>query len=331
LEFFERIRPGLSTTGDRGATLPITVAGMALESAGLQREFAMSVMAEEDERHPNVRFDFYGPQYARFGSATAAEVRRDVYGEDIGQQNWQTAAERAEVVDLLRIDADSRVLDIACGAGGPSLALVERTGCRLTGLDVEAAGIARAEAQASLRGLTDRATFAVADCGAQLSFEDGSFDALLCIDAILHLGDRLKTFAEWARVLDQGGRVLFTDGAVLTGPVAKSELDIRAAMGSCLFVPPGFNEEAVAAVGLTLVRRDDRTTATAETATKWHAARSRRTTLLVAEEGADWFAQRQLFLATTGELARSRRLSRFLYVAEKPSTAAARTLSALRG
>ena len=277
-------------------------------------------MAKEDEQQSSVRFDFYGPQYARFGSANAAEVRREVYGEDIGQQNWQTATERAEVVDLLHIDTRSRVLDIACGAGGPSLALVERTGCRLTGLDVEAAGIARAKAQASIRGLADRAAFAVADCGARLPFEDGSFDAVLCIDAILHLGDRLKTLAEWARLLDKGGRVLFTDGAVLTGPVAKNELDIRAAMGPCLFVPPGFNEEAIATVGLVLLRRDDTTTVTAETAAKWHAARSHRSTVLVGEEGADWFAQRQLFLSTTGELARSHRLSRFLYVAESAIT-----------
>ena len=27
------------------------------------------------------------------------------------------------------------------------------------------------------------------------------------IDAILHLGDRLETLVEWARVLDHGGRV----------------------------------------------------------------------------------------------------------------------------
>src|SRR6185436_20715258 len=145
-------------------------------------------MARDDEHYTSARFDFYGPQYARIDSATAAEMRREVYGEDNGQSNWQTAAERVEVVDLLRIGADSRVLDIACGAGGPSLALVERTGCRLTGLDIEAAGIAHAETQASLRGLTDRATFAVADCGAPIAFEDGSFDAVLCIDAILHLG-----------------------------------------------------------------------------------------------------------------------------------------------
>jgi SAM-dependent methyltransferase len=279
-------------------------------------------MVEEDKQQSRVGFDFYGPQYARFSSPTAAEVRREVYGEDIGQQNWQTVSERAELVDLLRINASSRVLDIACGAGGPSLALVERVGCRLTGLDAEAEGIAHAVAQAASRGLSDRAKFVVADCGARLPFQNGSFDAILCIDAILHLGDRLKTLAEWARLLDNQGRVLFTDGAVLTGPVAKSELDIRAAMGSCLIVPPGFNEGAIAAVGLALVHRDDRTAATAEIAAKLHAARSRRTALLVKEEGADWFAQRQRFLETTIELTRSCRLSRVLYVAERPSTLA---------
>src|SRR5882672_3934673 len=132
-------------------------------------------------------FNFYGPQYARFDSALAAELRREVYGEDIGQQGWRTAAEQAEIADLLRPGPDGRVLDVACGAGGPSLALVERTGCRLTGLDAEAAGVAHAQAQASARRLADRAIFAVLDCGGRLPFEDGTFDAVLCIDAICHL------------------------------------------------------------------------------------------------------------------------------------------------
>ena len=47
-------------------------------------------------------FDFYGPQYARFDSALAGELRREVYGEDIGQQGWRTAAEQAEIADLVR-------------------------------------------------------------------------------------------------------------------------------------------------------------------------------------------------------------------------------------
>src|SRR5204863_10043707 len=113
--------------------------------------------------------------------------------------------------DLLRPGPDGRVLDVACGAGGPSLALVERTGCRLTGLDAEAAGVAHAQAQASARRLADRATFAVLDCGGRLPFEDGTFASVLCIDAICHLPDRFGTLAEWARLLHPGGRLLFSD------------------------------------------------------------------------------------------------------------------------
>lgn len=274
-------------------------------------------MTRQDER-PARDINFYGPQYARFDSEVAVELRREVYGEDIGQQGWRTAAEQAEIADLLHAGPDRRVLDVACGAGGPSLALVERTGCRLTGLDAEEAGIARAEAQASARGLAGRATFAVLDCGGRLPFEDGAFDAVLCIDAICHIPDRFATLSEWARLLRRGGRLVFSDPAVLTGEVAKADLDVRAAGGFFLFVPPGLNQRAIEAAGLTLLRSEDRTAATAETAARWRAARLRRTDVLRREEGADWFERRQRFLAVTAELAESRRLSRFFYVVERP-------------
>ncbi len=275
-------------------------------------------MSAQDEGRASDRFDFYGPQYSRFGSELAAELRREVYGEDIGQQGWRTASEQAEIADLLHPGPGGHVLDVACGAGGPSLALVERTGCRLTGLDAEAAGVAYARAQASARGLADRATFAVLDCGGRLPFDDGAFDAVLCIDSICHIPDRLATLSEWARLLRPGGRLLFSDPAILTGAVDKSALHIRAGTGFFLFVPPGLDEKAMEAAGLTLLRSEDRTAATAEIAARWHAARLRRAAALQREEGADWFERRQRFLATTAELAASRRLSRFLYVAEKP-------------
>jgi cyclopropane fatty-acyl-phospholipid synthase-like methyltransferase len=75
-----------------------------------------------------------------------------------------------------------RVLDVACGAGGPSLALAKDFGCQLTGLDIAAEGIAHASDLAHKRGLTHLADFALAYCGARLPF--GGFDAILCIDAI---------------------------------------------------------------------------------------------------------------------------------------------------
>lgn len=276
-------------------------------------------MTGPDEIRANEGFDFYSGHYGRFDSELAAEVRREAYGEDLGQTGWRTAAEQAEIAGHLRLRPGSCVLDIACGAGGPSLALVERTGCQLTGVDIEPVGIAHANVEARARGLADRSTFAVVDCSGRLDFEDGAFNAVLCIDAISHLPDRFRTLSEWARLLRRSGRLLFTDSSVLTGAVAKSELDIRGGIGFFLLVPPGLDEEAIEAAGLTLLMREDRTAATAEAAASLHAARARRAAALQREEGSDWFGQRQRLLATTAELAESRRLSRFLYLAEKSS------------
>jgi SAM-dependent methyltransferase len=276
-------------------------------------------MTGPDEIRANEGFDFYSGHYGRFASALAAEVRREAYGEDLGQTGWRTAAEQAEIAGHLRLRPGSGVLDIACGAGGPSLALVERTGCQLTGVDIEPVGIAHANVEARARGLADRSTFAVVDCSGRLDFEDGAFNAVLCIDAISHLPDRFRTLSEWARLLRRSGRLLFTDSSVLTGAVANSELDIRGGIGFFLLVPPGLDEEAIEAAGLTLLMREDRTAATAEAAARLHAARARRAAALQREEGSDWFGQRQRLLATTAELAESRRLSRFLYLAEKSS------------
>jgi SAM-dependent methyltransferase len=276
-------------------------------------------MSQQDEGSAGGRSDYYSTRYARFGDDLAAEMRREVFGEDLGQSGWTTASELPELVSLLQLRRDSHVLDVACGPGGWSLALVERTGCRLTGLDVEPGGIAHATAQAAARGLTDRTTFVVADCAGRLPFDDRFFDAILCNDAICHLRDRFGTLAEWARLVRTGGRIVFTDPGVLTGAVAKTELDVRSTSGFFLFVPPGLDEAAIAAAGLTLLRQEDRTATIAETASRWHAARARRAAAVERMEGAAAFGQRQRFFATTAELARSRRLSRFLYVTEKPA------------
>ena len=76
--------------------------------------------SQDDKDRVTGQFDFYGSQYRRFSSDLAAELRREVYDEDIGQQGWRTAVEQAEIADLLRLGQGSHVLDVACGAGGPS-------------------------------------------------------------------------------------------------------------------------------------------------------------------------------------------------------------------
>ena len=72
------------------------------------------------------RFDFYAAQYSRFESEAATEIRREVYGEDMGQQGWRSLDEQALIASSIRESSPCEVLDIGCGSGGPSLALVSK-------------------------------------------------------------------------------------------------------------------------------------------------------------------------------------------------------------
>jgi len=275
-------------------------------------------MAAKTHAGEGDRYAFYNAQFARFGSGLAAEIRREVYGEDLGQQGWRTLKEQDEITALVGEQPASHLLDIACGSGGPSLAVLSSTDCRLTGVDIEPEGITEAKHRALAMGLSDSVEFVVADCSQRLPFDDNAFDVAVCIDAVLHLKDRFALLTDWFRLLKPGGRVLFTDAAVLTGAVSKQELDIRASQGDFVFVPPGLNEAAATNAGFRLRKCADTTRATADIAARLHAARDARTTALQEEEGAEWFVKRQSFLATTAILAVEGRLSRFIYIADKP-------------
>ena len=181
---------------------------------------------------------FYPDQDRRFASSLAAEVRRCVYGEDLGQQGWRALDEQEAIVRIVSGRAHCAALDVACGSGGPSLALVQRTGCRLVGLDGEEAAVCWARREAERVGLAGLARFETHDCDLPLPFGYKTFDVVMCIDAVLHLADRAAALTDWARVLREGGRLVFADAAVLTGPVSKGEIDIRSSQGPLTLFRP---------------------------------------------------------------------------------------------
>jgi hypothetical protein len=50
-------------------------------------------MSTPPEVQDTRRSGFYSGQYERFGEDLAAEVRREVYGMDFGQQGWRSLGE----------------------------------------------------------------------------------------------------------------------------------------------------------------------------------------------------------------------------------------------
>jgi ubiquinone/menaquinone biosynthesis C-methylase UbiE len=261
--------------------------------------------------------DHYGAQYGHFASQLYAEVRAETFGEDIGQNGWLTRDEHDLFVSWLSLGTGSRVLDVACGSGGPTLRIARTTGCTVQGVDVHEQGIGTARAQAAAEGLEKRAAFDILDAGRPLPFPDASFDGLICIDAVNHLPSRDRTFQEWARVLRPGGHLVFTDPIVVTGPLSNQEIAIRSSIGFFLFVPPGTDERLLAEAGFDLVETVDRTPNMARMAQRWHDTRDSRAEDLRKVEGEETFSGQQRFLAIAAKVAREGRLSRFAFHARR--------------
>jgi len=259
------------------------------------------------------RVRHYDAQYGQFSSDLYAAIRREAFGEDIGQNSWLTADEHDLFTDWMTPQPGSTVLDIACGSGHTTLRIAERTGCDVHGLDVHDAAIAEAQAAAEEKGLASHASFQRHDATTPLPFEDNYFDALICIDAINHLPNRQAVLLEWARVLKPEGVLVFTDPIVVTGPLTGEEMAIRSSIGFFLFVPPGADERFLETAGFQVTQIVDRTPNMAMSAQRRMLARQQHEADLRRVEGDETFEGQQRFLEVAARLAAERRLSRFAF------------------
>jgi SAM-dependent methyltransferase len=257
----------------------------------------------------------YPSAYAGF--AIREQIRQLTYGDDVGQSGWVTADELERFAGWLELGPGSRLLDVGCGSGGPALRLAERTGASVVGIDLLEEGIATATALAEERGLSDRVRFVRADAGGPLPFADGSLDAVISVDVMCHLPNRLDILREWHRVTAPGALVLFTDPTIVTGLVTDTELADRSAVGIYVFSAESVNETLLAEAGFEVARRADLTENMAAMAGRWHDSRARFRDDLVADEGVATFEGIQRFLAACHVLARERRLSRHAYLARR--------------
>ncbi len=115
-----------------------------------------------------------------------------------------------ELAGMMRLSAESRMLDVACGKGASALAIAEHFGCKVIGIDLSETNVAEASAIAAGRGLSDRVSFQLADAE-RLPFDPESFDALLCECAFCTFPDKTKAASEFRRIVRPGGRVGMSD------------------------------------------------------------------------------------------------------------------------
>jgi SAM-dependent methyltransferase len=105
-----------------------------------------------------------------------------------------------------------RVLDFGTGAGWLAR-ILNQLGLAATGIDVAESAIefARSAAAASPQVNADVALDYATYDGYRFPFGDGSFDRVACFDAFHHIPNKQAIFAEFSRVLVDGGRATFVE------------------------------------------------------------------------------------------------------------------------
>src|SRR2546429_6542315 len=187
------------------------------------------------------RSDLYHSTYSHFNEHVLEAVRKETFGLDIGQNSWVTVDEYDHFVPWLGLTAESHLLEVATGSGGPALYLAKRTACRVTGVDANEEGVTTASQMAGASNQSSPACFRVADANARLPFDDNSFDAVLCIDAMNHLPARFGRFVGGEGVFCPGARALFSHPGVVTGPGTNDQIAFCSFLGGFFFLAPGIN------------------------------------------------------------------------------------------
>jgi ubiquinone/menaquinone biosynthesis C-methylase UbiE len=139
------------------------------------------------------------------------------------RQQWQTAAEAwhrwgptierwlgpatEEMLTMAGVKAGSRVLDVAAGAGGQTLAAARHVGSNgyVLATDI-ASDILEYAAQDALRAGLSHVETRILD-GENLDVEPGTFDAVISRVGLIYFPDQHKALTDMHRALKSGGRV----------------------------------------------------------------------------------------------------------------------------
>ena len=160
-------------------------------------------------------YDFHPINAKQILDAVVARgIAPDAITEAVLQQHDQDHYGGTSATDRLITEAAVRaedvVLDVCSGMGGPARYLSWRTGCDVTGLDLAASRVGGATELTRVAGLSDSVRFVHGNALA-MPFPDESFTLAIAQEAFAHIPDKPRLLAECARVLQPGGRLVFSD------------------------------------------------------------------------------------------------------------------------
>ncbi|MHB8178060.1 MAG: class I SAM-dependent methyltransferase [Vulcanimicrobiaceae bacterium] len=145
---------------------------------------------------------------------TSLAYRAAVRASETGLPDWLVPFSfiNAALLELItatfRLGTGDTVIDLACGAGGAGVWVVERTGAALIGVDFAPAAIEAATLLAEHRCPGGQARFITAEATAT-ELPAACASAVMCIDALMFI-DAAAVATEIARLLKPGGIFIAT-------------------------------------------------------------------------------------------------------------------------
>jgi SAM-dependent methyltransferase len=144
--------------------------------------------------------------------------RWEVVEHDHEIQN-PTSAEKIRLLgDYVRLGPERRVLDVACGKGGPAVLLAEAFGCRIVGVERLPAFADEARSRVAARGLEHLVEVRTGDA-AEFALEPEAWDVALCIGASFVWGTIEDAAARLAPAVGSGGFVAIGEPFWRTWPL----------------------------------------------------------------------------------------------------------------
>lgn len=127
--------------------------------------------------------------------------------EPVGKASRRTVE---KIASLVKLNEQSRVLDVGCGYGGPARYLAKTRSCHVDCLNLSEVQNQRNWELTQQQGLTDKIRI-IDGSFEDMPIENQQYDLVYSQDALLHSGDRKKVLQEAYRVLKPQGEFTFTD------------------------------------------------------------------------------------------------------------------------
>jgi len=114
-----------------------------------------------------------------------------------------------EFLNMLKLEANEKVLDVGCGIGGGDFLMAEKYDTFVHGMDLSVNMVLIALERAS-QAKRSKVSFEIADI-MTCDLRPAAYDVIYSRDTILHIEDKLTLFRRFHEMLKPGGRLLISD------------------------------------------------------------------------------------------------------------------------